>query len=372
MLRSSKIETMHTKENIMKKVVIVSALLATVSAANAGDYKFNIEGRSDLIMNTTKTTAQAGTTSTTEYTSFKNNIVRLNALAKANESLSLRFRYRFTKNETDIARDGSSDMLDFLYVDHNNSYFTTRFGKQSWSETFGRESFLASSDTFLTSAVKTNFNSDVNEYRFGATAKFAFDSHNFAVFLSNPNKTFTSTKNNSIAYGATYSSVLMDKMIQPTVAVTIAPQDGDTDAAALTRTKKGNYTLMAAGLRSEISGAVIDADYKTYLKENRNDGTNISAVKETTKSMYLNVAYAVNEFTPFISYMNDDYTKENSALSDYTKDQMAFGVMLKPFSDINFRYHLAYSSSIQKFSDSAAPNKEIKDTNIIFGIKADI
>lgn len=366
----------------MKKLALASVVIAAASVANAGDYKINIEGRSDLTMNTNKTTAQAGTTTTTKENTFKNNVVRLNALATVNESLSLRFRYRFTKNETNITRDGSSDMLDYLYIDHKNSFFTTRFGKQSWSETFGRESFLAASDAFLTSAVKSNFNETeanggVGEYRFGATAKFSFEAHNLGLFVSNPNKkntaTIGSTKNNSIAYGLTYSSSLMEKMIQPTASITLAPQDGDTEAAAATKTKTGNNTLWAAGLRSEVVGAVVDVDYKTYTKANRNDGTNTtSALKETTKSMYLNIAYAVNEFTPFVSYINDKFTKEATASADYKKDQMAFGVMYKPFSDVNFRYHLAYTDSTQKFSDSGAASKEVKDTNILFGIKADI
>jgi hypothetical protein len=360
----------------MRKLVLVSALAATSAVAVAGDYKINIEGRSDLTMNTAKTTVQAGTSTTTKYTSFKNNLVRLNAVATVNDSLSLRFRYRFTKPETAIARENSSDMLDFLYVDHKNAFFTTRFGKQSWSEAMGRETFVSGSDTFLTSSARSNFTTDVGEYRFGATAKFAFEGHNLGLSLSNPNKAYTAvtgeSKNNSVAYGVTYSSSLMDKMIQPTLAYTLAPQDGDTGAAAAAKTKKGNYSLWAAGVRSEVAGATIDADYKTYTRANRNDGTNTSAVKETTKSIYVNAAYTVNEFTPFVSYINDKYTKEAAAASDFKKDQMAFGLMYKPFADANFRYHLAYTNSTQKFSDSAATNKEVKDTNILFGIKADI
>lgn len=365
----------------MKKLVIASSVVASTFAV-AGDYKINIEGRSDLTMNTNKTTAQAGTTTETKYTSFKNNIVRLNALATVNDSLSLRFRYRFTKNENDLARDNSSDMLDFLYADHKNAYFTTRFGKQSWSNAVGRESMVSGSDVILTSAVYSALKGSsatdgIGEYRFGATAMFTLlDGHNLSVALSNPNKTATATtgnsKNNSLAYGVYYNSSLMNKMIQPTAALTIAPQDGDTEAAAGAKTKKGNYTLWSAGLRSEVVGAVIDADYKTYTKANRNDGINTAAVKETTKSMYLNVAYAVNEFTPFVTYINDKYTKENTASADYKKDQFAVGVMYKPFADTNFRYHLAYTSSTQKFDNSAATNKEVKDTNVIFGIKADI
>jgi len=360
----------------MKKLIVASSVLAT-SVAFAGDYKINVEGRSDLIMSTTKTTAQAGTTDEDKETSFKNNIVRLNMLGTVNDNLTYRFRYRFTKNETDTTRDTASDMLDYLYVDHKNSYFTTRFGKQNWSETYGRESFVAGSDVILSSAVKANHNTDVGEYRFGVSAKFKIlENQNLTVFVSNPNKALTAStgnaKNNSVAYGVACNSTWMDKLIQPVWSVTIAPQDGDKEAAAGARTKTANNTLYALGLRSEFSNVTLDADYKQYTKANRNDGTNTAAVKETTKSMFFSAAYAMNEFTPFFQYVNDKFTKENTAASDYKKNQFAVGVMYKPFADVNFRYHAVYTNSSQKFDSTLATNKEVKANNIIFGIKADI
>ena len=63
---------------------------------------------------------------------------------------------------------------------------------------------------------------------------------------------------------------------------------------------------------------------------------------------------------------------QNSVAVNNDKNTYVAGVMFKPYTDVNFRYHLAYSLSKQKFDDSAAANKEVKDNKIIFGIKADI
>ncbi len=360
----------------MKKVVLVFSLLASTIVV-AGDYKFNIEGRSDLIIKTTESETPSGTKDKDKENSFYNTMVRLNAQANVNENLSLRFRYRFNKLGTDTNRDNSNSALDFAFVDHKNSYFTTRFGKQSWSNAAGRESMVSGSDVFLTSNALANFRTAVGEYRFGASAMFKFlEVHNLTLALSNPNTAVTDTtgnsKNNAVAYGAYYTASFMDKMIQPTLAYTLAPQDGDKNVTAASQTKKGNFSLMSAGLRSEVAGFTIDADYKTFKKDNRNSGTNTTALEETTKAIYFNVAYAINEFTPFATYINDKYTKQNTAASDYKANKMALGLMYKPFADTNFRYHVAYTTDTKKFSSSAATKKEEKTSQILFGIKADI
>lgn len=360
----------------MKKIIVTTTVLASTMAF-AGDYKINVEGRSDLTMNTTKTTPVTGAATETKYTSFRNNIVRLNMFAQVNDSLSFRFRHRFTNEAgATVARDNSSDMTDFIYVDHKNSFFTTRFGKQSWSNAAGRESMVGGSDVFITSDALTNFRSAVGEYRFGVSALVSpMEGHNLVLALSNPNKAVTDTtgnsKNNATAYGVYYTGSLMDKMVQPTFGLTIAPQDKETAATAGSETKKANYTLMSFGLRSEVAGFVFDADYKTFTKANRNAGTNTAAVKETTKAMYFNATYGINEFTPFVTYTNDKYTKESNATSNYKRNAMAFGVLYKPFADVNFRYHLAYTSATKKI-DATTGTKETKDNNILFGIKADI
>lgn len=356
----------------MKKMITLAAVAAISTSASAFDYKFNLEGRADFISSNTKTTAQAGTTTSVKQNGFgaSNNLIRLNMMGNINDTLSYRMRYRFNQEGTATSRDSSTTALDYLYVDHKNSLFTTRFGKTNWAEAYGRESFISSTDLFLATAAYTAYNDNIGNYRFGVSATTTFmETHKLTLAISNPNKTATDAgteqKNTSLAYAAHYSSVLFDKMFQPTLSYTLAPQDADAQAS----TTKGDYTMMAAGFRSEVAGFIVDADWKKFEREKR---TTAGADDETT-SIFANVSYNINEFSPFVQYANDKFSDDLAAnTAEYKKNTYVAGVMFKPYTDVNFRYHLAYSMSKQEFDAATATNKEVKDNRVIFGIKADI
>jgi hypothetical protein len=293
-------------------------------------------------------------------------------MGNINDTLSYRMRYRFNKENTNTDRDDSTTNLDYLYVDHKNSFFTTRFGKTNWAEAYGRESFISSTDLFLATAAYSAYNSNIGNYRFGVSGTYTFmETNKLTLAISNPNANKTDTvgetKNNSLAYAAHYSSVMFDKMFQPTLSYTLAAQDGD--AQATTPTTKGDFTMMAAGFRSEVAGFVVDADWKQFKKEKRTT----AGADDKTASIFANVAYNINELTPFVQYANDDFSTElTSKATEYSKNTYVAGVMYKPYNDVNFRYHLAYSMSKQEFDATNATNKEVKENKIIFGIKADI
>lgn len=356
----------------MKKMITLAALAAISTSASAFDYKFNLEGRADFISSNTKTTAQAGTTTEVKQNGFgsSTNLIRLNMMGNINDTLSYRMRYRFNQEGTPTSRDSSTTALDYLYVDHKNSFFTTRFGKTNWAEAYGRESFISSTDLFLSTAAYTAYNDNIGNYRFGVSGTYTFlDTNKLTLAISNPNKTATDTgtvqKNTSLAYAAHYSSVLFDKMFQPTLSYTLAKQDADAQAARLA----ADYTMMAAGFRSEVVGLVIDADWKQFKREK----IATAGADDKTTSIFANVSYAINEFSPFVQYANDKFSDElAAATAEYSKNTYVAGVMFRPYTDVNFRYHLAYSMSKQEFDASTATNKEVKDNRVIFGIKADI
>ena len=383
----------------MKKLMVITALVATSTVASAFDYKFNLEGRADFVNANVKTTSQAGVETTEKYNNFSNNLIRLNLLGNINENLSFRFRYRFIKtaanpqnNSTNTAngRENTDTGVDYLYVDHKNSFFTTRLGRQNFNGLgFGRESAVSGTDVFLVSQAATNYKAAFgSDYRFGATAMFKFmETNTLDIAVSNPNSTFSDLgaqsstapekKNTGLALGAFYTGNFLNKMVQPVLAYQTASQNGDTDGATGVKTKDVNYTMMNAGLRSEVAGFVIDADYKQLKKPNRNDGTSVLAAnkEQKTKSIYANVAYSVGNFTPMATYINDKYTTEETATvsdANFKKNSFAVGTYWKPMSDVNFRYHLMFTNAVTKYEGTVATNKEIKDTKIYFGFKADI
>jgi hypothetical protein len=384
----------------MKKLLIVTALAATSTVASAFDYKFNLEGRADFVNANVKSTAQTTGVETTEkYNNFSNNLIRLNMLATVNENLSFRFRYRFAKeagnpvstnpsstaSATTLREITTTTQVDYFFIDHKNSLFTTRFGKQNWNGySYGREGIVSGTDVFLVSQAATNYKSAFgSDYRYGVTAMFKFmDTNTLDLAISNPNTTVTDTagverKNTGLAYGAFYTGSFANKLVQPILAYQIAAQDGDKDAAAGATSSKVNYTMWNAGLRSEVAGAIIDADYKELKKPDRNSGTNTAAgnKEQKTKSIYANVAYAVGDFTPMATYINDKVTTNdtvNAANANYKRNSFAVGSYWKPMSDVNFRYHLMVTNAVTKYEGTVAANTKVNDTKIYFGFKADI
>jgi hypothetical protein len=354
----------------MKKMLSFVAIAAISTSASAFDYKFNLEGRADFIHANTKTAPQAGATTEVKSNGFVSSLIRLNMMGNINDTLSYRMRYRFNQEGTNTPRDASSNSLDYLYVDHKNAFFTTRFGKTNWAEAYGRESFISSTDLFVNTAAYSAYNTNIGNYRFGVSATTTIaETHKFTLAISNPNATATDAgtvqSNTSLAYAAHYSSVMFDKMFQPTLSYTLAKQDSDAQAGR----SSADFTMMAAGWRTEVANFIIDADWKQFKREK----FLAANADDKTTSIFANVAYTMEMLSPFVQYANDKFTDElASQAAEYSKNTYVAGVMFKPYNDVNFRYHLAYSFSKQKFDAATATNKEVKDNRIIFGIKADI
>ncbi len=359
----------------MKKTLSIVAIAAISTSASAFDYKLNLEGRADFNHLSSESTSNAGIETTNTSNGFMSSLIRLNMVGNINDQLTYRMRYRFNKEGANTTRDDSTTNLDYLYVDHKNSIFTTRFGKMNWAEAYGRESFISTTDLFVASDAYAAYNTGIGNYRFGAAATFTFlETQKLTIALSNPNAANTDTvgesNNKSIAYAAHYSAVLFDKMFQPTLSYTLAPQDGDSQAT--TPTTSQDYTMMAAGFRTETMGLIVDADWKQFNRKART--TTAGATDGKTSSIFANVSYTVNEqLSPFVQFVNDKF--ENSlanTTNNYKKNTYVGGVMWKPFTDTNFRYHLAYSNSKKKFDSSAAAVREVQDNKITFGMKIDI
>lgn len=369
----------------MKKIIATTAVLAS-SVAFAGDYKINLEGRYDLVNSTVKKGSVEE-----KYTNFSNSAIRLNMLAQVNDQLSFRFRYRFIKSgaapvttstvtTADLNREYNGTQIDYLYADYKNQWFTTRFGKQNWTEAMGRELFPPATDVFVKSQAYSDYVTAFgSDYRAGVSAIFKMDTSTLTLAVSNPNTVITDTngnsvKNNGLALGAFYSGSFQDKLIQPVFAYQTTTIDGNADATlAADRTKKGTNSAMAAGFRSEYSGFTLDADYKTVKIDNRNTATTATTLypELKTTSMMATLAYAAGSLTPWVSYINDKAEYDDTTTADYKKSTMAAGLFWKPMADVNFRYHLVYASSTKEKDGTIALTK-VEDKKIYLGFKADI
>ena len=287
--------------------------------------------------------------------------------------------------------------IDYAYIDHKNSMFTTRWGKFANVEWGGRETVWAASDVIVTSQAVADFRTAIgSEYRYGVSARFSMDTNNLAITLSNPNAAFSdltaasataaSRTNNGVAIGAYYTGSFMNKMIQPILAYTTLPQDQNTDAVApSTSSVKGSDTMWNAGLKSEVGGAVIEVEYKEWKKDNFSGLTAAGTTTDNsakTKSVFANIMYPMGEWTPMFYYVNDKFTDMSLTTSvttsaaatanDFKKNTYAVGVLWKPFADTNFRYHAYYSNSKKTYDSASAVYSKLTSSQVVVGIKFDI
>lgn len=361
----------------MKKLLFASALLST--NLYALDVKFNLEGRLDFINQKQKLTAADETEQKVSDSAFKFNRVRINAVGNINEQLSYRIRYTLLSTDTST-RDASTDRLEMYYIDHKSSLLTARIGKQLNSEVLGRESYNLGADAYINTRAYSLHHSELNMYKTGLSLIFKqIPGQTFTINAHTPNKTATDTtydkKNSELGYGAYYSGEFLDKMIQPHLGYTIDNQSYDGAGE-----KNIAIKTLAAGNRLTVAGFVLDTEYLIYTRPSRSAAN----PKDETKSIYTNLAYTIKDFTPFLIYINDKYDYEGAnkvvapgttptSGTDYKRNAYGAGVHYKPFADVNFRYHVVYTTEKTKYQEQTGANvKEVNENKIIVGIKADI
>lgn len=381
--------------------MLLPALAVLSSTAMAADMKFNLEGRFDYGMSKLKHEFETTTNNFEEKRNeFSSGVIRLNSVFTVNENLNGRFRYRFSAGGGAQNRDLSWSNVDFVYLDHKNQWFTTRIGKHNQVESLGREFFMSGSDyptTFYSAnsnTVTTGYttsnttvyrliSSDADLYRVGASAIYTgLQGHTFTLSAFNPTKSTTysdvagagdDAKNTKTGLGAYYNGSFMEGLLQPTLGYTQFGIAGNTD---LSTTPDATHKLMAVGIRSVVAGFTIDADWKQYKRENTAAAAATSTADKTT-SIWANVAYTWDNLTPFVNYINDKYDRtaaNSTTVGDYKRNALSAGLMIKPFKESNFRYHVTYTNDVKKVELAAASTAEKKLTanQFVAGVKFDL
>ncbi len=372
--------------------MLLPALAVLSSTAMAADMKFNVEGRFDYGSSKVK---HENTTAASSYEDkrgeFYSNVIRLNSVFTINESLSGRFRYRFSTGGATQDRDLSWQNLDMMYVDHKNQWFTSRIGKHNQVESLGREYFTSGTDYpveagtgavvsygSMNSGVYNLVKTDADLYHVGYSAIYtALQGHTFTVSAFNPARgaysdtatTGDDAKNTKTAWGAYYNGSFLDGLVQPTLGYTSFGLNGKTDA---TTSPDSTNKLMAVGVRSVVAGFTIDADWKQYKRENTAaNPTATSTTEDKTTSYWANVAYTWDNLTPSFNYIHDKYDAVSTTATDYKRDAWALTLAIKPMKDVNFRYHVGYSHDVKKNAVTTGDTK-ITGNMMFAGIKFDI
>jgi hypothetical protein len=393
--------------------LLIPALVLLSASAMAADFKFGMEGRFDYGNSTVKHETNVSTNNYQEKRSeFYSNILRLNASAVINENLSARFRYRLSSPQETNAKlhDLSFSNVDYFYIDHKTQWVTARIGKSSQIESVGREFFVAGTDFPVTSygfgngsgaagttgyasmnsAVYNQLNTDAGLYHVGLSLinNTAVEGQTFTLSAFNPQKAqilndtagpANDSKTSKMGIGAYYNGKFLGGLVQPTLGYTtlgIAPETGSATPA--NNGPSASYKLMAAGIRSEVAGFVIDADWKQYKRDNTvASATSLTTNADKTTSVWANIAYTWDMLTPFVTYIHDKYDRtaaNNATIGDYKRDALSVGVQITPYKDNNFRYHVAYSSDVRKNELTAASTADtkVKANIIVAGIKFDL
>jgi hypothetical protein len=395
--------------------MLLPALAVLSSTAMAADFKWNLEGRFDYGMSTTK---HEYATSTNNFedkrAEFYSNVLRLNSVFTINESLSGRFRYRFSTAQGDKNgvrsdnRDLTFQNVDLFYIDHKNQWFTTRIGKHNQVESLGREYFMSGTDypatmlnptstvanststigyTALNTTVYKLIQADADIYHVGVSAIYTgLQGQTFTLSAFNPQKTTTysdnsglgdDAKNTKMGLGAYYNGTFLDGLVQPTLGYT---QFGIAPKTDVTQSPSATNKLMAAGIRSVVAGFTVDADWKQYKRQNIiNSATTGTNTEDKTTSIWANAAYTWDMLTPFVNYIHDKFDATGTNFDDFKRDAISAGLMIKPFKDNNFRYHIAYTNDVKKVTLGAttatlAAQQESKIKSNIWtaGIKFDL
>jgi hypothetical protein len=392
----------------MKLLIPALALLSTT--AMAADLKWGVEGRFDYA--NSKVTHEFATT-TNNYvekrSEFYSGIIRLNATAQINENLSARFRYRLsTAQETASKnRDLSFQNVDYFYVDHKNSYFTLRMGKHNQVESLGREYFMSGTDypttaynafgnggaagttgyASLNSAVYNQLKADADLYHVGVSAIYnGIEGQTLTLSAFNPQKTTTyndtagaanSATNSKMGLGAYYNGTFLSGLVQPTLGYTmlsIAPETGAVVPA--NNGPDAKFKLIAAGVRSVVAGFTVDADWKQYKRDNTAIA-GATTTQDKTTSIWANVAYTWDMLTPYVNYIHDKYDRDAAVTTTsgtYKRSAYSAGIQFKPYKDMNFRYHVAYTHDKRDTTLATGSTAEtsVKANQVAVGIKFDI
>ena len=241
--------------------------------------------------------------------------------------------------------------------------------------------------TGLNTAVYKLIANDADTYRVGVSAIYTgLQGHTFTLSAFNPQKSTTysdtngvgdDSKNTKTGIGAYYNGSFAEGLIQPTLGYTQFGIAGKTDGST---SPDATQKLMAAGVRSVVAGFTIDADWKQYKRQNTAASvTGATNTADKTNSIWANVAYTWDNLTPFVNYIHDKFDATGTNFDSYKRDALSAGLMIKPFKENNFRYHVTYTNDVKKTTlgtttATAAANQEnkIKSNLWVAGIKFDL
>ncbi|MGE9744951.1 porin [Bdellovibrio bacteriovorus] len=321
----------------MKKFLIAALATTTMtSAAQAGT--LNLDLRADYNSTTYDESSQP------DVSKFYFKTGRLDYMGKATEDLSFRVRLAFNKSATQLV-DSAQTAVEYAFLTHKMSdVFALSVGRFN-TEFGGFEGATSGADLYLTSQFYTgrgpdgalggaNLGTSDLLYMTGAKGTFTFGGHNVYLMMTNESDNATavgptSTQNTTMAGAVWRGAWTEDKALMTNLSYHTmnGPSDGD------------KHQFMTAGVMWNAKPAMVSVDY--LMSEAKLD----AGEKDTVTSIVAKFAYTGwEQWTPRLEFQTSEEKLEIGG--EATNKFVGYGAVLeyKPYTDTNFRYHLAYAN----------------------------
>lgn len=320
----------------MKKFLIAAvATTAMTSAAQAGS--LNLDMRADYNSTTYTDSSQ------TDFTKFYFKTGRLDYQGKAGEDLSFRARLAFNKGAVPAKSDSTQPAVELAYVTHKmTDFFALSAGKFN-TEFGGFEGATSGADLYLTSQFYTGrgpdggldsqvFGTSDLLYMTGVKATVSFADQNIHLMATNEkmSETEASFDQNQSMYGAVWRGSFLDKAFMTNLSYHMMNGPADKDS----------NQFIAAGVMWNAKPIMFAVDY--LMSEFKEDA---SGDKDAVTSIVAKFAYTGwEQWTPRLEFISSEEKIEIGGAE--TNKFMGYGVVVeyRPYTDINFRYHLAYNN----------------------------
>lgn len=319
----------------MKRFFITAITTALAATAQAGT--INLDMRADY----------SGVTyndevATPSFSKFYLKTGRLDFQTKVVEDLSMRVRWAFNKDATRLATDNTQRSLEYAYLSHKmNDMFTLSAGKFN-TEFGGFEGATSGADLYLTSEFYTrtgpagalageNLGTTNLLYMTGVKGTFSFADqtqtlHILATNETNQEATSPLSQNTSMM-GVIWKGAFMDKALMFNVSYHMMNADVVED--------KHSFVAVGAMWNSQPVSVTVD-----YLMTERN--SDAGDTKDALNSIVAKIGYSGwEQWVPRVEFTSTEEKLEIAGTQ--TNKFMGMGLVLeyKPYTDTNFRYHVA-------------------------------
>lgn len=339
-------------------LVIVAAMIAP-AMAHAG---MNLTVRSDW--NNTMEYKNTADVKGGSSSIFAPAYARLNGTAKVGDadvksSFQLRGAGAMTWN----------DFTQYLYISKAHDMFTFTAGKLETPNGGFERLAIDSGDSYMNSMANGGAINDVGGAATPGSAVTSLqNTSGFGIGWGADHKlTFQALNEQSVgadnnkrhSVGLGYAGAFSDW------AVRAAYYAGATDAGTTAAPVESNQTYMNAGVSGNVAGFGMTFDYIANTSEGKATGS----VESKTTSMVALFSYDMGMYKPQLK-IESSTNKEGAVgdVGDVDRMGLAAALEIKP-SDDDFRYHVAYVMTNDKYKEAALTNDKVNASTLIVGLK---